>query len=53
MRPDKMRERLGSAVCRDRLSPESYRQLVEADSWEDLQQILVEVFEPSGEVSEE
>ena len=41
-------ENLGQrAVCRDGMSPESYEELENAESFEDLKAILLEVFEPS------
>jgi len=36
-----------SAVCRDGMSPDSYEELKNAESFEDLKAILLEVFGPS------
>ena len=36
------------AVCRDGLSEESYGDLENAESFEELKQVLLDVFEPSG-----
>lgn len=52
MRPSERRDALdeldGRAVCRDRLSSESFEQLEQAESFEDLQAVLLDIFEPSG-----
>jgi len=51
MTPSDLRQKLedldGRAVCRDGMSPDSYEELEEAESVEDLKNILLEVFEPS------
>jgi len=46
---DELLEGLGErAVCRDGLSEESYGDLKNAESFEELKQVLLDVFEPSG-----
>jgi len=53
MTPSEKREMLESlerlSVFRDGMSPESYEELENAESFEDLKAILLEVFEPSKE----
>ena len=48
MRPNDMRESIGNSVQRDGLSPESYKKLEEADGVSELQEVLLEIFEPSS-----
>ena len=56
MRPAERRKLLESlnerAVCRDGMSPESYAELENAESLEDLKAILLDVFEPSKDTDE-
>ena len=56
MKPSDRRQLLESlndrAVCRDGMSPESYAELENAESFEDLKAILLEVFEPSKDEDE-
>jgi len=52
-RPGERRQRVDDlevrSVFRDGMSPESYEELEEAESYEDLKEVLLEVFEPSKE----
>ena len=49
MRPNEIRERLNEGtVNRDGLSPESYAELEQAETVEELRAILLEIFEPSS-----
>jgi len=51
--PREKRERIDEievrSVFRDGMSPESYQELQDAESYEDLKEVLLEVFEPSKE----
>jgi len=56
MKPSDRRRKLEEleemAVCRDGMSPESYAELENAESFEDLKAILLDVFEPSNDEDE-
>ena len=49
MRPNKIREQMDDSVQRSGLSPESYQKLKDANGASELQEVLLEIFEPSSD----